>query len=335
MADSYFAELADVHKTPGNDIAELQQLEVRRLRAASKCMLEAGKGTVPANDQARREIVEKSSLIALLAVPDEAWSGEDVKALPEWVRRDQNLAMLELLALHIKRPQTAYQVSLHAAVVPANTGTAKETYAQYLSRSAESLKKSHEYDLAVYCLQTGLASFAGRKEPDATAELRCQLATVLDAMGHPELAVEQTQQALADGGVSALRGKLAAMQLMYLYRARRFSDVTKEGPVYMRDPKCEAYMPYVLYVQWLALRSQDEMEQAGKVQREFLSKFASHSLAADMYYASAIDAINQGNLEGASQFLDRVDGLDPNLLWKPKVRSLRESIKQMRQVESK
>ena len=95
--------------------------------------------------------------------------------------------------------------------------------------------------------------------------------------------------------------------MKYLSKAGRFATVIQDAPKYHMDQRCKAQLPQILHIAWVAHRRESQPVPARRLQQSFLERFSDHPLAAEMYFASAMEALEGSDYDGALRLLKVVE----------------------------
>jgi hypothetical protein len=87
------------------------------------------------------------------------------------------------------------------------------------------------------------------------------------------------------------------------YKAGRFQEALSESQHAAQDERCGEYRPQFLYVEWIVTRRLGRMDESKQIERLFLRKFPGDALGAEMYYASAMKCLANGNYHDAESAL--------------------------------
>jgi hypothetical protein len=236
--------------------------------------------------------------------------------------------MIESFALSVKRPLAAYQFALFQKSAIDKAGRTLPPI-DYLRAAAGKLTAASEYHAAIHCLKIAidLSDTAGRAE-DAVA-LHLQRAEVLSNIGHPKLAAEEAKSLLLKYAESPSFGRAAMLRLKYLYEAEQLQSIAEEAPKYAEDRRAVTHLPQILYIHWQTLRRLDRGDDMKKIQNLFLSRFPEHPLGADMYFASAMNALAAFNYQEAARMLDVIEYRYPKSKIVPKVKEIQGRLRKM------
>ena len=149
--------------------------------------------------------------------------------------------------------------------------------------------------------------------------IRFKLAEVLADIGKPAAAA-QTLYPLIDryyeedlsstGGITAVSADTMARAVMltskYLYEAKDFEALFTLSDKHRDTEAVGAYRPQVLYITWVAARRADRPHLAEIVRESFLTDYAAHTLAADIYFAEAMDALARSDYDAAQRLLEYI-----------------------------
>ena len=274
------------------------------------------------------EVVALSLALPLLHQPDRKWTYQQVQMLPEWMRSPKGLEMLERVSMLLKRPYTAFKIGQLRANVPEEkvTSTAFLTFAQ---TTANTCTRSKQYATAAACWRAAAEQAAEMGLADQAADFRFNLAQLLADTGHAAEAAKETQDMLAGSLADAPYGRAAMLDLVYLYKADANDVVLKDYFKREKDPRVTPYRPQMLYVAWVASRKQGDERIEEKLRKEFLDQYGSHSLAADMYFAVAMQALAAANYREARTILDFIEAKFPDSHIIRQAKQIKDRLDQM------
>lgn len=276
-----------------------------------------------ADENARREVLELSVVLPFLKVPDEKWSSKNIEALPKWANRPEDRKLWEEFALSVRRPLTALQFAQYGESKPWN---ADKALRYYVVRARLLTERSSQYSAGIQCFRASIDVAESNGRDDSAMSIRQELAKTFHQIGHPRLAAATVKEAMDLHPESSSWGKAAMLRLRYLYEAGEHVTIINEGPNYQTDVRCAKYHPQVIYVLWVTHRRANKPEAAEKLQRTFLEKFPEHTLAADMYFASAMKALAAGDYDEALRLLEVIEYRYPSSRIVKKARQIQSRL---------
>ncbi|MEO1236723.1 MAG: hypothetical protein AAFX76_08045 [Planctomycetota bacterium] len=329
----------------------MRRLYDHRLRRAGDRIAERGRAAAAAHPEDAAKAIAFSLVVPLLHVPDADWNAGQVSQLPAWLRQPELLTQLEETALRLHRPLTAWSFARAVAEdTPAGSesGRGEANAADYLRETSARLLRSDRYDDAVACLRGLLGQLSDRDAVEAV-ETRFKLAEVLADIGEPAEAAETlrpliggltsdgsatSQRAATTSGVSGTSGvswgggggKAVMMSLKYLYEAEDFEGLFALSDRYRDDEAVGGFRPQVLYITWVAARRTDRPHLAKTVRQSFLGGYAAHPLAADIYFAEAMEALARSDYDEAQRLLEYVVYRYPESRLIPRVEEIRKRL---------
>lgn len=283
---------------------------------------ERGKSVAAADPEQAMHAMALSLVLPLLHVPDAAWTAEDVQSLPEWVLAEANLAELEDFALRAHRPLTAYVLAVEA-------GGEWEDRTQYLRETSDRLLRLSRFDEAVRCLGSASELTQMRGELDPWAEVVMEEAQVLSDIGRPADAAE-VMRPLLEVDSPEVFGRAAMLRLKYLHEAGDYPGVLSESPAYQKREAGGQYLPQILYITWVAARRDGSEAMAERAKNSFLEFYPDHALAADFYFADAVEALGRSDYDEASRILEYVAYRFPESRLTSRVEQLRARLRERR-----
>lgn len=271
------------------------------------------------------EIYRFCLVLPFLTTPDEGWTDECVRRLPDWLLTESSIQIVQGFALSQGRLRTAYR--FHIAAVKRNQPTTQpSSFVAFLGASAKALVIQRDYRAAIACYRSAIDLAERDSTTDLACDLRFALAELLDLAGHPELAANEMQQLIAAHPDTNVIGKVAMLRMKYLYAASGYTTILQECPLYEADPRCCPYRPQLLYLRWVTHRRMNQGEQATTTQEVFLRAYPEHPLAADMYYSSAMSALAASNYSEALRILEIVEYRFPAYKGMAKVKDIRTRV---------
>jgi TolA-binding protein len=316
---------------PEKDLKILLDYYASSARVASNYIAERGRMVAAINPRDAVDVLQLCLVMPFLHVPDGAWSVQNIRDLPDWMKTPDNLSQMEDFSLRVRRTKTAYQFMTFRKTSCINAAEKPElpAYSAYLLDAATRLINAREYHAGIYCLRSGIAMAEEAKDQATAIALRFQLADMLSSIGHQPLAVQEFKELMNRYPQSDSYGKAAMLYLKTMYEAKQYKDILKECAAYQTDPRCEPYRPQILYVSWVTYRHEDQMDAAEKIQKEFLEKYPNLLLASDMYFASAMTALADSKYDEASRLLEIIEYRYPTSRTIDKVKDIRKRIAAM------
>jgi len=321
-----FAKPVALRDIPDEEKGLLQRHYASSFAAAKQYVARVGASAAALQSEAEREVLEPCAVLPMLATPDSAWTVKDVDGLPKWMIKRQALRSLESLAVSIPRPLTALAMAQRAT---ARTWTPAEK-CNYLAGNLQRLIASHSHYAAKLWCQALIKLAEKLGVGQQATEARCQMAQLHEKSGSPLLAAMEAKSAMDTWPKSPAWGKAATLRLKNLYAARRFKQVNEEAEKYIADKRAKSYLPQVIYISWVARRRQGETKAAAQLQKKFLEQFPEHPLGADMYFASAMGSLADGDYDEASRLLEIVEYRYPNSKSAVKAKELQERLAKSR-----
>jgi len=292
-----------------DDVDILRALYEARLRRASEQIAERGRSVAAANPEEAAKAISFSLVIPLLHHSDHVWSKDEVRQLPVWLRKPDLMAQLEETALRLQRPLAAWSFADFASDHTSGANETSDGTVDYLNKTVDRLLRDSRFDEAVACLQCLLSlsdRVEGRGDPSA---VRFRLAEVLADTGKPGDAVgvlEPFLQIEGLGGKGGTFGKAVMLSLKYQYEAENYEGLFALSDEYRGNELVGAYRAQVLYITWVAARRNDRAHLAKSVREDFLGDYPGHLLAADIYFAQAMEALARSDYEEAQRLLEYV-----------------------------
>lgn len=293
-----------------------------RLAAASRDLWQAAWSARVTDPERMAEICRLAMVLPLLATPDENWTLEHIRQLPEWLRAEKNLPILRRFALVHKRLQTAYQ--FHLIIGPGKgPATRPASFGEFLAAAAKELATQRDYRAAMACYRQAIALAESEKDTARVCEQRIALSELLEQVGHPALAADEMRQLAAVQDDSPQLGRIAMLRLKYLYAAGQYPTILQESPQYEANALCRSYWPQLLYLRWVTHRRLDQAQQGQEAQEAFLADYPDHPLGADMYFSSAMSALAASDYAEALRLLEVVEYRYPKYKGMAKVKEVR------------
>jgi hypothetical protein len=301
-----FASPLDRKVLTARDLDMLTQMYVASWRAAVVHLSAAGPTPGAIDDDARREAAELVSVLPFLHVADANWSAHHLALLPDWLKQPGTARFVEVFALRLRRPATAWSFRRIADEKQIAAGQ-DEAFVEYLKTVARKLADDGSLAEAAACLERAILIANKREDKADEAELRMQLADILAQAGHPQSAAEQAKRILELTGDGPWRCRAAILRLKYLFEAKMRDLAAQEAEANHREGRCPGQLPQFLYVGWAAHRQADRPERSAKLQLIFEKKFSHHPLMADMLFAGAMRAMTEGDYAEAQRKLETIE----------------------------
>jgi len=332
-ADTFAEQLPRV---PGTD----EQLKLllayynTSARAAGQFVAERGKYFVEIDKQQSAEIIELCLVVQFLHTPDQAWKAEQIDALPSWLHTKQYMRRSEQFALNTRRPTTAWH--FYNKMLTVETAEAKTpTYLEYLMIAGNSRQKSKDYPTAYMCLKAAHDYKESKNDLQGINALRFQLADVLAVSGHGKLATQFVKKVItAEPEDKYDPSKAAMLHLKYLYEGQAYEDVLENGLNYESNETFAPYRPQIIYITWVAARRLNKMKEADKLQTTFLEVYPQHPLAADIYFAMAMNSLAASDYNESLRLLEIIQYRFPKSHLQPKVKQIQERLSKVQEKNS-
>ena len=139
--------------------------------------------------------------------------------------------------------------------------------------------------------------------------IRFRLAEVLADTEKPGEAAEMLEPILKlEGGGSEDGdfGRAVMLSLKYRYEQEDYAALFALNDQYRDDKRVGAYRLQALYITWVAARRSDRPHLAKAVREAFLGDYAGHPLAADIYFAEAMEALARSDYDEAQRLLEYI-----------------------------
>lgn len=272
----------------------------RTLVESSERMSSLGQVLAATRPEAAALSLKASVALPLVHVADRDFRVEDVGLVPAWARTPQMLPTLEQLMYEVERPQTALCVA--AAAEGDAAAPEGEIAVRLLRTKADQLLQAQSNDAAVACL--ALAVDLAEQATDDDGALRQHQAQVLADLDRPAEAAALLLPQLAADASAGPRGRAAMLRLKFLYGAGELERVIEESDRYLEDPGARPQQPQILYIRWVAARQLNLQVIAGAAHDRFLRAYDSHPLAADLYFADAMEALARSDYDEAGRLLE-------------------------------
>jgi hypothetical protein len=95
--------------------------------------------------------------------------------------------------------------------------------------------------------------------------------------------------------------RASLLHLKYLYQAAQYQALVADASADVQEPRCQGFLPQILYTAWFTCRRQGM--DATPWSSAFLQQFPQDPLGSEMYFASAMDALAQGDAQQATRLL--------------------------------
>jgi tetratricopeptide (TPR) repeat protein len=318
-------------------IPELSEQEIKTLRdyynssakAAGTYIANRGQITIAIDDRYASDILELCMVIPFLHIPDNAWTQDQIKALPAWMKSPTNLRLMEDFSLRVKRPFTAYNFALFQQQSIKADGE-KLDYLAYLNLTAKRTLNDRDYYVAIHCLKIAIQMAQEQTEQETAISPHFKLAEILSDTGHSSLAADQLKQILDTYPKSSQYSKAAMLRIKYLYESGLYNEILEEVSVYQADERCRTYLPQLLYISWVTHRRQGLSSEADELQKTFLERFPEHPLGADLYFASAMTALAASDYEETERLLEIIEYRYPKSKISQKAKQIQDRIAKSR-----
>ena len=301
-----FAEGLVPPDLPQEDMEVLREYYARNLQAIGQYIDHHGK--IPAiTSQGLAGSVQLALVLPFLHMPDEAWNTETMTGLPQWLRTAEAMKMAEQCALSCGRYRTAYVLACGRKDASPRQEDGNASYVEYLRQVAAARLDVGNLAGAITVLQTAVAEARKLPHGELLEDLAFSLCKACVRAKRFNVAAGRCKAFLGQFPASAQWGEAATLRLRALYGAESFEELIAEAQLYSTDSRCKSHRPAIIYLSWVALRRAGRQADAGRAGEEFLRKFPSHALAADLHFAEALEAMVAGDYEEALRLLETVE----------------------------
>ena len=307
-----------------DQISEMAGEYRRTLVESSERMATRGEVLAATRPEAAGLSLKASVALPLVHVADRGFRVEDVELFPAWSRTPQMLPALERLMYEVERPQTALCVA--AAADGAAAAPEGKAAVALLRAEADQLLQAQTSDAAVACLALAVEFSEQASDDDGT--LRQHQAQVLADLDRPAEAAALLLPQLAADAPAGPRGRAAMLRLKFLYGAGELERVIEESDRHLEDPGVRAQQPQILYIRWVAARQLDLQAVAGAAHDRFLQEHDDHPLAADLYFADAMEALARSDYDEAGRLLEFIVFRFPESRLVERARSIQQRLEE-------
>lgn len=288
-----------------DDVRILRQYYAAKASLASEFIAQRASIALATDRTAAGSLGELCLVMPLLHVSDDRWSGEQIRRLPDWLRTGGGLRRAESFALHFGRLRTAHSFALARREIE-KPDAGELSYADYLSRAADRAADESNFAVSVQCLRELISIAAERDDTPAVIDARTRLSRALETVGHFQAAADEMKDVM-DASPDADLWRQAAVRFCVLTcRAKAHDAAAEAAGRLMTDERAHPIRAHLLYVRWISLRSADKPLKAQAARTEFLSRYGESILAADMHFVHAVDLLQKGRIEEATELLRRV-----------------------------
>jgi len=256
-----------------------------RLEAA---VLERAKQLWPRLPSCQAELAE-AVLLMPLTLSDRQWDRRHAAELVRWCPDPWAIAEMEQAAVSLGRPVAAWRI--RSAALERARQENSDSFAGYVINAADFMNQRREYRAALECLRAGL-SWPQVPLADMRYAILLRLAQMYQRLGHVDLALQQTAEAMNLAATPRQRGLAVLHRLRFMHDAGACRQILSEHS----DEEFAPDGPYAaqcLYLLWLAARRCGDA-RAALLREAFLRDYPGHSLAAEVFFADAIDALHAG-----------------------------------------
>lgn len=120
---------------------------------------------------------------------------------------------------------------------------------------------------------------------------------------------------------------IALRRLQGLYEAGSFKAAADESDRFVRIPGHISYEPEAWYVRILSLEQLGQISESQKLEHEFLTKYPSHYLAADLHFRRAMGLLASHKFQEGASLLGYITDHFPGTRAAFKAQSLQNQLK--------
>ncbi|MFA6133463.1 MAG: hypothetical protein WC869_05555 [Phycisphaerae bacterium] len=307
-----------------SELAILRRYYEAVIAASETYIQERGKPAGNLSKDAARDVRELYFVMSFLHVPDDAWTDSTTASLPEWMKDPLWLGVYEKLALRTERPLTAVTF----ARLGSSNRVKDAAVLNYLAEEAEAMIKDQNYRAAIACQKARLKLATEAGNEDIAGDAGVAVAKLYLQMGHPGLAAGATEELLKNHPKAGNWAQVAVLRLKYLYESGQFTQILAEAPIYQTDERSKPCLAQIMYIAWVTYRHESKTKEAGKTQRQFLEMFPESPLCADLYFASAMEAVAAGQYDEALRLLEVIEYRYPKSQVFEKAKSIKQRLSQ-------
>jgi hypothetical protein len=325
---------------PLPEIAEADQNFLEEYYAVNLAALKkhvAAKAQEYAKGKDAPEIECLALVLPLLHCSDDLWSQNELDQLPTWLRRAEPRNVLMEFALKARRSRTAFMLSRTLDVPATDSSKSKldappgpvelEQYVNFLEKGADLMLRNKDWEKGLYYLDTASAAAHAAHLRERRTELRFRVAEVLNESGGPQKALDELEQLMRSESSDSDYGKAAMLRLKCLYALPDGNrQILAEAPAYMASPRCEKYLPQILYIAWSSSRNANKYDEAEVWRREFLNKYPAHPLGADIYFATAMSSLAAADYNGALRVFHFIEYRFPESKLMPRIKDIEQRL---------
>jgi hypothetical protein len=274
------------------------------------------------------EIMSLCFVLPVLTSPTDLPITAERPAIPAWMKTMAGMKTLEVLSWRAGRFRLAYLLASPAESTtrPADAAIG---YAGYVKRSANALFLMKDDANGIGILRDGIVVTTAEKQSDECIELVFELAENLTRTGDPKNAADEMQRLLQQSLSTDAYGKAAMLHIKYLYENRQWKQAVAQATEFRKDERVKSYLPQIFYVAWVSSRQDGNVKEADTWQTDFLTQFPNHSLAADIYFAKAMEMLALGKYDEAEQLLEFIEHRFPNSALLERTREIRNRLSQV------
>ena len=322
-----FAQPLSAEGLEAGEVDVLRGVYNAKLEEAGREIAERGREVAAAEPGDARGAAAFALVIPLLHVDDEQWGEAEVSGLPDWIRAGGLLSEMEDVALGLGRPRTAYWLAKAAG----DDGREELAgLAVYLGSTSDRLLRADRFDEAVACLTALVVEHEAAGETAEATAVRFRLAEVLSDVDRPGEAAEVLGPLLEGDEIDEV-GRAAMLSLKCRYEQRDFEAVFALSDRFTPEGAAGSYRPQVLYISWIAANQDGRAVLAAGYRQAFLADYPGHALAADFYFAQAMEALQISDYQQATQVLEYLAYQYPESRLAPRAREICKRLSEQRE----
>jgi hypothetical protein len=248
---------------------------------------------------------------------------EPAAALPAWMSGASALHVLREFAVEASRPRLAFALARTSTTAASVDPSA--SYLAFVAGQADAMSRIRRYAASLAALRDGISVASAVNDQSTVTKLSFRVAEVLESSASPKAAADEIQSMRSRCVDPADYSQASVLYLKYLYLAGQYSALVSGARADLGEPRCQSALPQIIYITWATCRRHGM--DASPWNKTFIDRFPDDPLAAQMYLASALDAIAQGKPQEASRLLEFIEHRFPRSKIIPRVRQVRARLR--------
>jgi tetratricopeptide (TPR) repeat protein len=201
--------------------------------------------------------------------------------------------------LQAERPQASAQI----AQCQAQMAGRDFFLTAWAPAAADVCVANHRPDLAQKLISMAMD---GARDRNQVAGLRLKIVEGYARSGDYAMAARTCRQIAQDLPDSSLYGRIMAAYFGYLAREAKADQIVTETEPALGDPRCQPYLPQILYLRWWALCKTNRQDEAVRIAQRLIEQYPDNPCVAPVRLERATDALARQQYDRCQELLTKL-----------------------------